>query len=281
MRSRKEHTGLVPVCKCLIYFIFFIVLGADLLYAQADSLEEAEDSMPSEIFPNAPAAEIQADETEISYNLRRNKYFLESLRLKSMANLAITEGEYEQSEYYSSEAMRYAQLSDEYIAEQLKRKRALDAIAEAREYLAWAKLAEAEKYYPTEYEEASEHYAAACQARDIEDWPGALENALLTGRALAAVAAPPPRGVIPENLPKFPSKYTVRPWDEFGDCFWNIAYWFYKDHYKWPALYEANKEKLPDINNPDILEVGTIIDIPEIENESRAGMWDSGIPYKR
>ncbi|MDR2097288.1 MAG: LysM peptidoglycan-binding domain-containing protein, partial [Spirochaetaceae bacterium] len=77
------------------------------------------------------------------------------------------------------------------------------------------------------------------------------------------------------------AKYTVRPWDIFGDCFWNIAKWFYGDYYKWTVLYEANKEKLPDINNPDLLETGTIIDIPEIGKETRTGNWDSGKPYKK
>jgi nucleoid-associated protein YgaU len=226
------------------------------------------------------AAEPQNTET-ISYYLRRNKYFLESLRLKSLANLAIDEGEYEQSETYSSESMRYAQLSDEYINEQLKRQNALKAISNAREHLAWAKSAQAPKYYPDEYERANEHFAAAVAAQTAEDWDGALENALLVEQDLALVAAPPPEGEIPKDLPKFPAKYTVRPWDEFGDCFWNIAYWFYGDYYKWPVLYEANKEKLPDPNNPNLLEVGTIIDIPEIDEQVRIGMWDSGKPFKQ
>jgi nucleoid-associated protein YgaU len=73
----------------------------------------------------------------------------------------------------------------------------------------------------------------------------------------------------------------VRPWDKFGDCFWNIAYWFYGDYYKWPVLFRANRDKLPDRDNPDLVEVGTVIDIPPIKDEVRIGMWDSGIPYKR
>jgi nucleoid-associated protein YgaU len=199
-----------------------------------------------------------------------------------LANLAISEGEYEQSEFYSSEALRYAQLSDEYIAEQLKKQFAQKAIAEARKHLEWAKSAEAPKYYPSEYEEASARYSDALAANKAEDWDGAVEYSRLVENALAGVAAPPPKDAPPPaDMPKFPSKYTVRPWDKFGDCFWNIAYWFYGDHYKWPTLFEANRDKLPDRNNPDLVEVGTVIDIPEIDNEIRIGMWDSGLPYKR
>jgi hypothetical protein len=222
-----------------------------------------------------------SENQELSYNLRRNKYFLESLRLKNQANLAIIEGEYEQAGDFSAEAVKYARLSDEYIAEQVKRGRALTAISDARAHIAWADSAEAPKYYPAEYEKANEHLDAAIASFEEGDFDGAAENALLVGEALAGVAAPPPDGAVPADMPEFPAKYTVRPWDKFGDCFWNIALWFYGDHYKWPLLYEANKEKLPDENNPDLLEVGTIIDIPEAGDEARTGMWDSGKPYKR
>jgi hypothetical protein len=252
--------------------VLAVLAGAGSLYAQENISPEKSAE---------PEATQNAGAETISYNLRRNKYFLESLRLKSLANLAIDEGEYAQSETYSAEAMRYAQLSDEYIAEQLKRQRALKAISNGREHLAWAESAQAPKYYPEEYERARGHFLAAQAAQSEKDWDGAIENALLIEQDLALVAAPPPEGAIPEDLPEFPAKYTVRPWDKFGDCFWNIAYWFYGDYYKWPELYEANKEKLPDPNNPNLLEVGTVIDIPELDNHVRIGMWDSGKPFKR
>lgn len=228
-----------------------------------------------------PATESANEGQTISYSLRRNKYFLESLRQKNLANLAMEAGEYEQSEEYSAEAVRNAELSDLYIAEQLKRQRALKAVSGARSHIAWAVAAEAPRYYPNEYEKATGYFDAAVAAQTAEDWDGAFENSLLVAEALAGVAAPPAEDFVIEDMPKNPAKYTVRPWDKFGDCFWNIAYWFYNDYYKWPIIYEANREKLPDSNNPDLVEVGTIIDIPQIDNETRIGMWDSGRPYKR
>jgi hypothetical protein len=258
---------------------------AILLCAEAVNGQETEGEGTTE----APVTELSQDkgltsaneDQQISYSLRRNKYFLESLRLKNLANLAIDSGEYEQSEEYSAEAMRNAELSDEYIAEQLKRQRALKAVSEARSHIAWAKAAEAPTYYPAEYEKATEYFDAAVAAQKDEDWDGALENSLLVADALAGVAAPPAEDFKLDDMPKSPARYTVRPWDKFGDCFWNIAYWFYNDYYKWPIIYEANKEKLPDRDNPDLVEVGTIIDIPQLDNERRIGMWDSGRPYKR
>jgi nucleoid-associated protein YgaU len=250
-----------------------VLLCAEALFAQTP--ETAAEAAPEAV------ADVSQDDGTIGYGLRRNQYFLESLRQRNLANVALSEGEYEMSEVYSAEAVRYARLSDEYIAEQLKRQRALRAVSDARKHLEWANAAEVPKYYPNEYESATGHYAQALEARDGEDWDGAEEYALLVGQDLAGVAAPPAEDEPPPDMPKLPSKYTVRPWDKFGDCFWNIAYWFYDDYFKWPILFEANRDKLPDRDNPDLVEVGTVIDIPPVKNETRIGMWDSGRPYKR
>jgi tetratricopeptide (TPR) repeat protein len=78
-----------------------------------------------------------------------------------------------------------------------------------------------------------------------------------------------------------PARYVVRAWEVSRDCLWNIAgrSWVYGNPYRWPILYRANKEKLPDPNNPDIVEPGTIIDIPSLNGEKRSGFWDSGKTY--
>ncbi|MDR2795471.1 MAG: LysM peptidoglycan-binding domain-containing protein [Spirochaetaceae bacterium] len=269
--------------KKRINLLFMVTLFCvQAAYSQAPDGQDTADAEPPAVETTENVPILPADEEQtIAYSLRRNKYFLESLRLKNLANLAIVDGEYEQSEEYSAEAVRNAELSDQYIAEQLKRQRALKAVSEARSHIAWAKTVEAPKFYPTEYERASDYFDAAITAQTAEDWDGALENSLLVAEALAGVAAPPGEDFNIDDMPKNPAKYTVRPWDKFGDCFWNIAYWFYHDYYKWPIIYEANKDKLPDRNNPDLVEVGTIIDIPPIDSEARIGMWDSGRLYKR
>jgi hypothetical protein len=86
---------------------------------------------------------------------------------------------------------------------------------------------------------------------------------------------------INKDIP-LPAKYVVRPWDTFGDCFWNIAArsWVYGDGHFWTVLYRANKANLPDPNNPDWIEPGMVLNIPSIHGEKREGMWDSGVPYK-
>jgi len=79
-----------------------------------------------------------------------------------------------------------------------------------------------------------------------------------------------------------PATYTVRPWAVSKDCFWNIAGfpWVYGNPYQWRLLYNANKSKLPNPNNPNVIEPGTVLDIPSIKGELREGAWESGRTYE-
>ena len=80
-----------------------------------------------------------------------------------------------------------------------------------------------------------------------------------------------------EPPPPLPAQYTIRP----GDVLSVIAArpWVYNNHLMWPRLYEANKHKLPDPDNPDFLRPGIILDIPPIRGEHRQGLWSEDISY--
>lgn len=58
----------------------------------------------------------------------------------------------------------------------------------------------------------------------------------------------------PEPPPK-PKTYTVRK----GDCLWRIAGKIYGNPFKWPRIYEANKDK---IKNPNRIYPGQVLKIP-------------------
>ena len=79
-----------------------------------------------------------------------------------------------------------------------------------------------------------------------------------------------------------PAAYTVRPWSVSKDCFWNIAGfpWVYGNPHQWRLLYNANKSKLPNPDDPNIIEPGTVLDIPSIKGELRQGVWESGKTYE-
>jgi hypothetical protein len=77
-------------------------------------------------------------------------------------------------------------------------------------------------------------------------------------------------------VPILPAQYTARSWRLYEDAFSYIAAqpWCYGDMTKWRILYEANKLKLPDPSNPDLLPAGLTIDIPSIAGEVREGRYD-------
>ena len=225
------------------------------------------------LFSLAAAASSDADAVEIPQNIRNNRYYLESIRLTKLAQNAYDEGDYDTSNEYAAEAVRYAQLSDEFVETQLKIKETNDAIAAARQRLEWASSSGIAGKYPAEYEEAQGFFTASIAARNDEEWDDAIEAANNVINILAYVESPGGKAL--------PARYTVRTWASTKDCLWNIAgrSWAYGDPFKWKLIYDANKDKLPEANNPDLIEPGMVLDIPSIKGEARQGMWEAGKTY--
>jgi tetratricopeptide (TPR) repeat protein len=222
---------------------------------------------------NLMIAAAQEAETNIPLTIRDNSYYRESLRQANLARLAYDEGDYDSSIRYSEEAIRYAELSDAYVKLRLKMWEVERAIYAAGRRLEYAASINAASKYPEEYREAQFSYGEARSFRTAEKWDDAIDAA---NRVLAALAYVD--GKVPDPLP---SQYVVRTWSTFKDCFWNIAGrpWAYNDPYYWKAIYEANKSKMPDPDNPDLIEPGMVLDIPSIRGEYRHGMWDPGNTY--
>jgi nucleoid-associated protein YgaU len=272
---------------------------------------------------------------------------MESLRLTDLAQESYELGDYDGSARYAEEALRYAQLSDEYVALQLIIKETDDAIAVARSRIDWAAQTGADQTNPDEYGAAEQAYAEAVGYRAEEAWDNAIAAAgrvvdLLayvdsappaSGPPVAAAPVPPaeppeapavatpaepsepeppvaaapilpaeppepepPAVATPAEQPEpeppvvatpaespasLPAQYTIRPWAVSGDCFWNIAgrAWVYGDSHQWRRLYNANKAKLPDPDNPDLIEPGMVLDIPSIRDEAREGPWEENKTY--
>jgi nucleoid-associated protein YgaU len=238
-------------------------------------------------------------------NIRNNRYFLESKRFAALAQETFDYGDYDTSAEYAAEALRYAQLSDEYILLQLKIRETENAITAAWNRFNWAKSVGAAARYPAEFGRAENFYNAALSFRNTEEWDQAIEAARQVINALAQVTDAPPKDSVPPPPPQIaappivappiaapplpppdliqalPSQYTVRPWAVSRDCLWNIAGrpWAYGDPAKWRLLYDANRTKLPEPNNPNLIHPGMVLDIPSIQGETRQGMWDANRSY--
>ncbi|GHV70049.1 hypothetical protein AGMMS49928_15990 [Spirochaetia bacterium] len=216
-----------------------------------------------------------ADDASVPLSLRNNRYYLESVRLNALAQSSYEEGDYDASSSYAEDSLRYAYLSDEYVALQLRIRAANQAMAAAKSRLGWAASASVPQRYPDEYGRASTEYGRGQDAMDAEDWDEALAAANRALIALENVDGLPDGKILP-------AQYTVRAWNVSKDCLWNIAGrpWVYGNPQQWRLLYNANRSKLDDPDNPNIIEPGMVLDIPPIKGEPRQGMWDDRVQYE-
>ena len=210
----------------------------------------------------------EEDGPDIPQGIRNNEFYLESIRLTKLAQDTFEYGDYDASAGFAEEAIRYAQLSDEYVSGQL--------IGEAKRLLDWADSNNIATRYPGEYTESKNYYETGVAAQSDEDWATAIDAAIKSIEILAAFETP-------GGATTLPSQYTVRTWASVRDCLWNIAgySWAYGDPRRWREIYNANRSKLPNPNNPDLIEPGLVLEIPSIRGEVRRGMWDSGRSYPR
>ena len=218
----------------------------------------------------------QETETEIPSSLRNNQYYTESLKQANLARLAYMEGDYDASIRYSEEAIRYANLSDEYVLYRLRMFETDKAILAAANRITYAISINAAFRFPDEFSAAQAAYAEARSFRAAERWDDAIDAA---NRVLAILAVLDRE--IDGRTGPFPAQYTVRVWESYKDCLWNIAAqsWVYNDPHKWELLYNANKSKMPRSGNPDLIYPGMILDIPSIKGEVRQGMWNPNTMY--
>lgn len=202
---------------------------------------------------------------------RENAYLRQSRRLARLAEDSFSEGDYSASARYADEAAWLAKQSDVYVA-----------ITVAKRYLDETVASGVSARFPSEYGEAEDWYEQSKKARDSEEWDIAIDAAYMVTQLLDGLGTPGNSGDSKLSSGALPATYTVRPWSVSKDCLWNIAGqpWAYGNPRLWKTLYNANKSKLPDPNNPDILKPGIVLDIPSIKGEIRQGEWETGKSYE-
>jgi len=255
-----------------VFLILLITLfSVSQIFAQDDGLEL---QIPEIKYVAYFAAVFDEDGSEIPESIRNNEFYLESLRLTKLAHDTFEYGDYDASAGFAEEAIRYAELSDEYVSGQL--------IAEANRLLTWADSNRIAARYPAEYNESKNYYETSVVAHSHEEWTMAIHAAIKSIEILAAfeTSTPTPAPTVTGTTP-LPSQYTVRTWASVRDCLWNIAgySWVYGEPRRWRELYNANRSRLPDPNNPNLIEPGMVLEIPSIRGEVRRGMWEAGKNY--
>lgn len=218
----------------------------------------------------------------------------ESDRLRAAAQTAIDEGRYGDAVELAEQAEAKAAEAEEYAQIRVLRFRANSWVnTHAPAHIARAERMRASEFYPDEWARANELMTEARQSFANEQWLDALNSARSVARALEGVQPPPmvvqpapapapapaPRPAptpAPAAEPALPAVYIVRLIPERRDSFWRIAEYdfIYGDPWKWPILYEANRDRIPDPNNPHLILPGMEMRIPSVDGERREGVWN-------
>ena len=187
------------------------------------------------------------------------------------AEMALDAGHYDESVEFSRLAEENAILSREYTEMMLARKDAEDNIKLAKNKLAWAEKVDAPNIFPMAYSAGKENIENADASFGEEDYPKASDFAKQALAALDGIVETTP-------LPEF---YIVRPWAETKDCYWNISgrHYVYNNPLLWENLYQANKDKMPKPEDPNLIHPGMKMKIPSITGEYRKGTYDSKKEY--
>lgn len=201
--------------------------------------------------------------------LTDNPYYQEAQELRRQAEQAIDDGEYDRAVELSREAQELTQQAREWAEEQLLRYQANAWTNRAEERLEFAERVDAEDRYPDEYENATEFYEEAETLFEEEEYEDSIQASRNVISALQAV-----RAVSPSDEVK-PRYYIVRLIPEKRDCFWRIAEYefIYDNPWEWRRIYEANRDKIPNPENPDLILPGTVLYIPSLDGETRQGTW--------
>jgi nucleoid-associated protein YgaU len=154
-------------------------------------------------------------------------------------------------------------------------RQAKDAFEEGDYDAAIARAEEAVQFALFSGEQAAGGIAAAASGAEAGAAPQRPDQTKVQGAAIASppASAPPASGARADGT--YPAQYIVRSWKTAGDSLSAIAgrSYIYGDARQWRILYEANKDKLPKPDNPNLIHPGMVLDIPSIKGETRQGVW--------
>jgi len=198
------------------------------------------------------------------HSLFDNPNYKRSLELRRQADAAFQQGDYLKAEQLSKESEKLSVLSREEAETQRLQWVANAWKNRAAERVAFGEKNDAAGQLGSVWVEAKGAFSLAVGEYEAKRYAQSTEA---SKRVLDLMKDFAPS--------KFPAFYTVRLIPEARDCFWRIAEYpfIYGDPWKWKILYEANKDKIPQPDNPDLIEPGIVLTIPSIAGEIRSGTW--------
>ncbi len=212
-------------------------------------------------------------------NLLDNDFYKQAQDLLSKSQAAMDAGDYDGAAQLAKQAQDALDKSNAYVADKLQFYRANGWLSQANDRVAYAKSIQADVNYKEDYTIAVAQVTSAKTALDAQKYDDSITASKAAIDALKDIApktaAAPKPAPAPQAL-ELPEYYVVRLIIPLRDCFWRIAAypWVYNDPWKWKLLYNANKNLIPDPNNPDLIEPGERFVIPPLAGETRSGDYD-------
>lgn len=213
-------------------------------------------------------------------SLYDNPNYRKSLDLQRSAKSAYDIGDYQKAEQDSREAARLSTIARQEAEIQRLRWIANSWKNRAATFIAFGEKVNAPTRYPDIWPTAKEAYALAVSEFDAERYDPSTAASkkvveLLSGVVAEQKPSAPVQRKAEKPVAKLPASYTVRLIPDARDCFWRIAAYpfVYGNPLLWKNLYEANKDKLQDPGNPDLIQPGLTITIPSVSGETREGTW--------
>jgi nucleoid-associated protein YgaU len=232
----------------------------------------------------AMLAALAAGSLAYGQNLRENEHYKKAIELQKKAEAANARGDYDKAYEYSEEAKKQTQMAADLFAELVLKFRANSLLQQAGNRLNSLKTLGVNDDDQPALDQAADDYGVARSSFNDREYDQSIEY---SNRVLAALmdmeaktyetaATQPEPAAEPAGEKPLPKYYRVRLIPDRRDCFWRIAEYdfIYGDPFKWRLLYDANKEKLTDPGNPDLIHPGQLFEIPEIKGEAREGEWE-------
>lgn len=224
-------------------------------------------------------------------NLADNEYQKAGMEYERQANEALNTGDYSKaSELANLASIEYAKSRD-FALEQNRKFRAANGITVAQNNITEASAGTGAKKFAKELAAANTLLASAKELFAAGNWTEsrakADESILITKALLLLPVTPVPVTQVSVQddraMPFLPKFYIVVSRPVNTDSFWNIAKMpeVYGNPHLWIRLYQANKMKLRNPENPNLIHPGQIFEIPPYKNEKREGTYQSGKIYPK
>ena len=201
-----------------------------------------------------------------------NEYQKKARELTALAQEAFDDGDYDKAIDLTAQAEENAEKSRAYIQMMIAKADAEKQMTIAKNQQAWALRVRGDVNYPMAYSAGTKSLENGQVAFDKEDFVGASAYAIEAIQAFSSI----------EEVTPLPQFYIVRPWAENKDCYWNISgrSYVYNNPTLWENLYQANKSKMKDPANPDLIYPGMKLEIPSISGEYREGTYSPKAEYQ-